>query len=81
MSGLVDIGYNIQIEAQYLAGKIEGFDWMHTCNDRRAAGWIPVNSPKGWQLVSEDPVTLAPSIRCTVCNCHGYIRNGKWVPV
>jgi hypothetical protein len=30
-----------------------------------------------WKVVSEDPLTLEPSIQ-TPC-CHGYIRDGEWV--
>lgn len=32
-----------------------------------------------WKVVSEDPLTLEPSIRCGGCNAHGWIRKGKWV--
>lgn len=32
-----------------------------------------------WMLVDEQPLTLEPSILCTVCGDHGYIRQGRWV--
>lgn len=31
-----------------------------------------------WSVTNEDPLTLEPSIQ-TPC-CHGYIRDGEWVP-
>lgn len=30
-------------------------------------------------LVSEKPLTIAPSLGCRGCKSHGYIRDGKWV--
>ncbi len=32
-----------------------------------------------WSVESWEPLTVAPSIHCTVCGDHGYIRNGRWV--
>ena len=35
-----------------------------------------------WTLVSEDPLTLTPSIdnsQETGCNLHGFITNGVWI--
>lgn len=34
-----------------------------------------------WTVVSEDPLTLTPSIDCGDCVCHGYITDGVWVSV
>lgn len=33
-----------------------------------------------WQVISEDPLTLHPSLLCTTCHTHGWIRDGAWVP-
>lgn len=33
-----------------------------------------------WDLVSLDPLTVSPSLLCLTCKCHGFIRDGKWVP-
>lgn len=33
-----------------------------------------------WQVVSLDPLRLEPSLLCTVCGNHGFIRAGRWVP-
>jgi hypothetical protein len=32
-----------------------------------------------WIVNSLDPLDLDPSILCTVCGAHGYIRRGVWV--
>jgi hypothetical protein len=31
-------------------------------------------------LVSQDPITISPSLLCLSCGDHGFIRDGKWVP-
>ena len=35
-----------------------------------------------WTIVSEDPLTVSPSILCGApgCNTHGFYTAGKWVP-
>jgi len=32
-----------------------------------------------WELIQKDPLTLTPSLLCTVCGDHGFITNGLWV--
>jgi len=32
-----------------------------------------------WKVESWEPLTLSPSILCTLCGDHGFIRNGQWV--
>lgn len=32
-----------------------------------------------WQVVSWEPLTLAPSLLCRACGDHGFIREGRWV--
>jgi hypothetical protein len=34
-----------------------------------------------WQVLSADPLTLAPSLLCRVCGRHGFIRDGRWADV
>lgn len=67
-----------------LAGQLAGYRITHfrpgtteLCEPE--GSWIPVGED-GWTLVSEDPLTLAPSLRCTVCGDHGFVRGGTWVP-
>lgn len=35
-----------------------------------------------WTIVEREPLTLSPSVQCTSegCTCHGWVREGKWVP-
>ena len=60
--------------------------WVfHDCpgfpqHGERCGSYIPLTGPKPWRLVSEDPLTIEPSIHFTDCGDHGFIRNGKWVP-
>jgi len=32
-----------------------------------------------WDLISEQPLTLSPSVLCRICGDHGFVRQGKWV--
>lgn len=32
-----------------------------------------------WEVLSEDPLTLSPSLACQTCGHHGFIRDGRWV--
>lgn len=33
-----------------------------------------------WQVGSFEPLTVSPSLLCTRCGDHGFIREGRWVP-
>ena len=33
-----------------------------------------------WTVQSWEPLTLSPSLLCTECGDHGFIREGRWVP-
>lgn len=33
-----------------------------------------------WQILQDEPLTLAPSLLCMRCGDHGWIRDGRWVP-
>lgn len=33
-----------------------------------------------WRVESWDPLTLSPSLLCTTCGNHGFVREGRWVP-
>lgn len=32
----------------------------------------------GHRIVSQDPLTIEPSILCPDCGLHGWIRDGQW---
>lgn len=59
-------------------------------NAQPCAGFIHVDSPQArylfpgrqfWTVESWEPLTLSPSLLCGLCGDHGYIRDGRWVPV
>ncbi|MGZ6281702.1 MAG: hypothetical protein ACXWQ5_00145 [Ktedonobacterales bacterium] len=41
--------------------------------------WHPDDKQYGWTLNSLDPLDVSPSLLCTACGDHGFIRGGKWV--
>lgn len=46
--------------------------------------FIPLATSTGyrnhWTLVSEEPLTIRPSVHFVDCGVHGFITDGKWVP-
>jgi len=32
-----------------------------------------------WSVDKWEPLTLSPSLLCTICGDHGFVREGKWV--
>jgi hypothetical protein len=63
-------------------GSLAGYRVTHPCTYQpttEVGSWIPVGHGE-WTLVAESPLHLEPSLRCTVCGDHGWIRDGKWVP-
>ena|GEM_PF-2535157 len=50
-------------------------------------GWLGFTNVEGHlprskhELVSEDPLTISPSLLCPTCQHHGFIREGRWVAV
>lgn len=43
--------------------------------------WSAAHARPGklWEVVTETPLTLKPSIKCDTCGSHGFIREGRWV--
>lgn len=39
---------------------------------------IPLKGEGAWTLVSEEPLTITPSINCLDCGCHAFITDGRW---
>lgn len=85
----VDIGHGVQVQERRMDGVLAGVAYNHACPDGTECpggkgSWIPVKSDAsdldGWDLVSEKPLTLSPSVLCRVCSHHGFIRDGMWVP-
>lgn len=58
---------------------------QHRCTNGIRSSYIGLNpnfnTPAAtWQVESWDPLTLSPSLACTRCNDHGFIREGRWEP-
>lgn len=54
--------------------------WLHRCVDKRwSVSWIDLTSGTHHVLLSDDPLTIEPSVLCPAgCGDHGYIRGGVW---
>ena len=56
-----------------------GFE--HQC-DRGERGVIicapMLQTKNGGHHVTVEPLTVSPSILCTDCNTHGFVREGRW---
>jgi hypothetical protein len=82
---LTDIGHDVRVQVRRILGEPlpEGVYYEHPCVvGKPSPGWCPVkpNNPDGWDLVSESPLTLSPSLLCRTCGHHGHIRGGRWEP-
>ena len=46
----------------------------------RVAPFLTADKPdrRGHQLLSEDPLTVTPSVLCVDCGLHGFITDGVW---
>jgi len=92
MSVLIDIGNGHQIKWRAFEGDEHSMLEIHhrRTNGAPCRSHIPIvggawareftpGSVFGWDMVSIEPLTLAPSILCG-CGDHGFIRGGRWVP-
>lgn len=83
----IDIGHGNKIRRVFRDGALDALDWDHGCTNP-AEDFIPLRrgAPTGpfsaaaWEIHSEQPLTISPSLLCTACQRHGFIRDGKWVP-
>lgn len=83
MSDFVDIGHGVSIQLMHINGALHGIEYRHPTPDGKVCnGYVPVKAfcSSGWDVLSEKPLTLSPSLLCRVCGHHGFIRNGAWVP-
>lgn len=51
--------------------------WCTGVIQRRGTEAPGSNRPT-WRVLSEDPLTLDPSVKCADCGNHGWIRDGRW---
>ena len=85
MNCSVNIGHGVAIEPRWRNGVLEGVAIDHYVpgpGRELHAQWIPCKPYRedGWDVISGEPLTLAPSIACKRCAWHGYIRGGRWKP-
>ena len=90
----VDIGHGVSIELRRLHDPnatpgnpppVVGVAYRHpNGKSGECEGWVPFKDRyiegQGWDVLSEEPLTLSPSLLCRTCGHHGFIRNGQWVP-
>lgn len=63
---------------------VDGVDKDEDCGgfvafDTPEAREITTEQAPKWQVENWEPLTISPSLLCTMCASHGFIRNGKWV--
>lgn len=90
MSEHVDIGHGVTIWFYEYQGVRAGLIEEHPSNvspTGRCSGAVafrgrPTDDPQrpAWEVISEEPLTLSPSLACRTCGHHGFIREGRWVP-
>jgi hypothetical protein len=84
--GAIPLGHDTFYTRAYRDDQWVAIHEWHKCSDEfgYGAGFIAftgrMESPVSWEVVSEDPLTLAPSVACRTCGHHGWIRNGAWEP-
>ena len=83
---IVDAGLGVRFEVRRMDGRIAGVAIWHPRPDGQGEcniyGWVSFKPDwdDGWDLVSESPLTISPSILCRGCGHHGYVRDGRWEP-
>jgi len=59
-------------------------EWHLDPQGKYCGGFVPFRGFAGtghahrWDVLSEEPLTLSPSLKCNTCGNHGYIREGRW---
>ncbi len=87
-TGVVDLGNGAKYSRVEYEGQWVGINYWHlNPSGNLCGGWIPfVGSaiPGGgtyWDVLSSEPLTLSPSLLCSRCGHHGFIREGRWISV
>lgn len=79
-----DLGNGVFIARMFIDGKLEGLAYCHPSTNGECRSYVPLRNryqwEHGWDLLSEQPLTISPSLLCRTCGNHGFIRSGKWVP-
>lgn len=85
MSEREDLGHGVSVERlDVVDGKPQALAFYHPCKGEESGSWLQLvrrDPGPAWHLISAQPLTIAPSVLCIACGHHGFIRDGKWVPV
>lgn len=78
----MNLGHGVTAEVVRVDGVVDCVRYTHDCPKGNTEDHVTVKPSwfNGWDLVSEEPLTLSPSLLCLACGHHGFIRDGKWVP-
>lgn len=78
--------YQVPDSAPPHSARVVGLVEYHRNGDGAwCGGWVGFTNVPGHgdnaqhQLDSIEPLTVSPSLQCTRCPAHGFIREGKWV--
>lgn len=89
----IDLGHDHQLFIVGRHG-LDGMEWGAIVEHRTPAGaecmggYITFDGPvqreqdpgrPKWVVESREPLTLIPSLLCTQCGDHGFVREGRWV--
>lgn len=80
-------GRRLQAFDHYPGGPFAGWVMWHPRRDTGAkcgATFLaqhlgPADTRPMWMVVSNEPLTLAPSLVCTRCGDHGFVRDDHWI--
>lgn len=79
-----EAGHGVKIQYRKLIMEdghvVSGVAYWHDCPKGHHGGYANLNGPDPWTLISEDPLTISPSLLCPACGHHGFVRDSKWVP-
>lgn len=89
-AGAIDLGHDTWMTKVYRDDQWVGIHEWHAENGEYGAGFIAFSgratpdwygpSAPTWEVLTEDPLTLSPSLACQNCGHHGFIRSGRWEP-
>lgn len=80
-SAWIDSG-PVRFRLRYFEEALDALEYVHTCGirgEREDAIPLQPTWSNGWRVESLEPLTLSPSLLCTSCGLHGFVRNGAWV--
>lgn len=88
--GAIELGHDTYYTKVFRGEEWIGIHEWHKENGQYSAGfiaftgrtkpdWWRADAPT-WDVVSEEPLTLSPSLACGMCGHHGFIRGGRWWP-